>query len=161
MNKPSRYTRREVSKLGNNKGTTIVELLVSLAIMSIVIVSILTGFSQQQVSERVNNYKSAALMLAELRMDEFMKYSSSQMSTPTTITDYILLKKGAFQEFASDEEPNQLNQFRRVVTITPSDSGGMTTIGVVVEYGAMKNKGDSSWKYPFQVEFSCIKGEIK
>jgi type II secretory pathway pseudopilin PulG len=54
----------------NKKGFTIVEALVAMAILAFVIVTILGGFSQQQVATRKTATKNTALILAEMRLEE-------------------------------------------------------------------------------------------
>lgn len=139
-----------------NKGGTLVEALISVAIISFVIVSILSGFSQQQADTNRNTDKSMAVMLAEMRMEELLKFPSGQLSQETFV-DYVVLKSNGFRVYGeNDSVPNELRQFRRTARIEVQDTlGQLATITVTVEYGAMrKNEGSSVLIYPYSVQFT-------
>ena len=61
-----------------NRGGSLVEALVSVAIISFVVVSILSGFAQQQADTNRNTDKNMAVMLAEMRMEEMLKFVSGE-----------------------------------------------------------------------------------
>lgn len=166
MKKQLLYFPQEVSKLKTkktknkkiNKGGTLVEALISVAIISFVIVSILSGFSQQQADTNRNTDKNMAVMLAEMRMEELLKFPSGQL-VKETFVDYIVLKANGFEVYGEDKSiPNELRQFRRETNIDGVDQtvdplGQMVEITVTVSYGAMREKiGGSTLIYPYSVQ---------
>lgn len=137
------------NKNKKNKGSTLVEALISTAILAFVIVTILGAFSQQQMATRKNADKNAAILLAEQRMEELLKFRSEQL-TEEMYRDYAVYRSDKFQYFDSD--PNKKNQFRRTTTISMDLLQQVATIRVEVEYG-MKDGG-----YPFRVVLSTRRG---
>jgi len=137
-----------------NKGGTLVEALISVAIISFVIVTILSGFSQQQANTNRNTDRNMAVMLAEMRMEELLKFPSGQLSQETFV-DYIVLRSNGFKVYGeNDSIPNELRQFRRTARIEVQDTlGQLATITVTVEYGAMRQKeGSTVLIYPYSVQ---------
>jgi competence protein ComGC len=169
MKKQLLYFLQEVSKLKTkktkntkiNKGGTLVEALISVAIISFVIVSILSGFSQQQADTSRNTDKNMAVMLAEMRMEELLKFPSTQLKKETFV-DYIVLKPNGFKVYGEkDTIPNELRQFKREAIIsevpdkTVDPLSQMVQITVTVSYGAMREKiGSSTLMYPYSVQLS-------
>ncbi|UCH92430.1 MAG: prepilin-type N-terminal cleavage/methylation domain-containing protein [Candidatus Aminicenantes bacterium] len=141
------------NKKNNNKGGTLVEALISMAILSFVFVSILSGFSFQQMDTKRNTDKNMAIMLAEMRMEELMKFPSTQLIEETFV-DYFVPKPNGYEYYGEDAAiPNELKQFRRTATITREDIlQQLATIRVLVEYGAMKGKGGLI--YPYRIELT-------
>ena len=132
-----------------NKGSTLVEALIALGIVSFVIVSILSGISQQQLSTQNVSDKNAAVMLAEMRMEELLKFPSGQLSIEE-YTDYIVQNDKGF--VVSDTETNAQKQFRRTTTIKKDLLQQVATVRVRVDYGKKKDK------YPFHVELVSRRG---
>ncbi len=129
-------------------GFTLVEALLAMAIVLFVVVSILTGFTQQMVTNRYAGSKNVAVSLAEARLEEYLKFPASQM--PAGAVDYVVEEGHNLVVYASD--PGKDNQYRRTVTITPNALGTLNTVRVRVEYG---NRGNS---YPFRVALSSQRG---
>lgn len=138
-----------------NKGSSLVEALISMAIISFVIVSILSGFAQQQADTSRNTDKNMAVMLAEMRMEELLKFPSDQLVEKTYV-DYIVLKSYGFKVYDGEKylDPKELRQLRRTTEIVREDLlQQLATIRVTVEYGARKGAG-SDMIYPFRVELN-------
>jgi type II secretory pathway pseudopilin PulG len=136
-----------------NKGSSLVEALISIALISFVIVSILSGFAQQQHNTSRTTDKNTAVMLAEMRMEEFMKFPSGQLDAKTYV-DYIVPKPNGFKIYGeNDPIPSQLRQFKREAEIKIEDiMGQLATITVTVEYGAVKQSVSSNTLiYPFRI----------
>jgi hypothetical protein len=164
MKKQLPYFLQEVSKLKTkntnntkrNKGGTLVEALISIAIISFVIVSILSGFSQQQADTNRNTDRNMAVMLAEMRMEELLKFPSGQL-VQETFVDYVVLKPNGFVVYGEGvQAPKELRQFRRTAAITREDLlQQLATIRVTVDYGAMRKKiGSSDLIYPYSVQLT-------
>lgn len=123
------------------------EALVAMAILAFVIVTILGGFSQQQVATRKTATKNTALILAEMRLEELLKFPASQLVAPgvtQVTTDFIISRNNTFQYFDDDpgdmSDPGkptraQMDQFRRTTRIQGDLLGDVATIQVMVEYG--------------------------
>ena len=137
-----------------NKGGTLIEALISIGLISFVIVSILNGFAQQQVNTSGNTDHNMAVMLAEMRMEELMKFPSGQL-VEETFVDYIVLRPNGFDVYGEgDEVPSELRQFRRTAAITREDLlQQLATIRVTVDYSARRGTGDDMF-YPFRVELT-------
>jgi type II secretory pathway pseudopilin PulG len=137
-----------------NKGGSLVEALISIAIVSFVIVSILSGFAQQQADTSRNTDKNMAIMMAEMRMEELMKFPSGQLSDEEFV-DYIVLKPYGYVVYGEDRAiPNELRQFRRTALITlilPLRQ--LAEITVTVDYGATRGAG-SQMSYPYSVQLT-------
>ena len=139
-----------------NKGSSLVEALISVAIISYVVVSILSGFAQQQADTNRNTDKNMAVMLAEMRMEELMKFPSGQL-VHETFVDYVVLKPTGFVVYGEgDDIPNELRQFRRTADINRDDDvqdtlDQLVTITVTVEYSARKGTG-TEMIYPYNVQ---------
>lgn len=132
----------------NNNGFTLVEALISMAIVLFVVVSILSGFTQQMVSNRFAGAKNIAINLAESRLEEYLKFPASQM--PGNSVDYVV-ERGKKLSPPTTVDPGLDNQYRRTVTVS-TILGTMRQIRVLVEYG---NKGG---RYPFRVVMSSLRG---
>jgi prepilin-type N-terminal cleavage/methylation domain-containing protein len=136
----------------NNKGFSLVEALISMAILSFVIVNILGGFSFQQMSSRKDAEKNMAILLADMRMQDLDKFYSNQL-TPGVTTEFIVHKGKNFQVYSEADNPHDQDQFRRTTIIAPVDLlGNVMIIRVMVEYG-LKND-----QYPFRVVLSTRRG---
>jgi type II secretory pathway pseudopilin PulG len=134
--------------LKRTNGFTLVEALLAMAIVLFVVVSILAGFTQQMVTNRYAGSKNIAVSLAEARLEEYLKFPSSQM--PAGAVDYVVEEGRNLVVYAGD--PGKEEQYRRTVTITPNALGSMSTVNVRVEYGR------SGGRYPFQVSLSSQRG---
>ena len=147
----------EVSKLNNHKkhenGFTLLEVLMSLAIVSFVVVSILSGFAQRMHSDRNTNLRNIAITLAEARMEEFLKFPSSQLTTafPPATTDFIVYRGGRAPKVTT-ADPGLEKQFRRTVTLAAN--GDLCRVQVVVEYGYLIR----THSYPFRVALTTQRG---
>lgn len=137
-------------KNNNNKGTTLVEALIAIAIVSFVVVSILGGISHQQMSSRNISGKNTAILLGEMRMEQLMKFPSGQLAIET-YTDYIVRKANGFEIF--DTNPNKSNQFKRTTDIKKDLVAQVATIEVLVEYG--RKAGDV---YPYKIKLISRRG---
>ncbi len=137
-----------------NKGSSLVEALVSIAIIAFVVVSILSGFSQQQADTRRNTDKNTAVMLAEMKLEELLKFPSDRLSVESFV-DYVVIKPDGFEVIPEGKTPpRKLRQFRRTVNIEKTDiMQQLATITVTVDYGAAKGSS-SSMLYPYSVQLS-------
>jgi prepilin-type N-terminal cleavage/methylation domain-containing protein len=135
------------AKIEDKKGFTIVEALVAMAILAFVIVTILGGFSQQQVATRKTASKNTALILAEMRLEELLKFPATQLiaaGTTQVTTDYVISRSNTFEYYNDDQ--NDMDQFRRTTRLQGDLLGDVATIQVMVEYGRTANGG-----YAFRV----------
>jgi len=135
--------------LKNSRGFTLVEALLAMAIVLFVVVSILSGFTQQMVSNRYVGAKNIAISLAEAKIEDYLKFPASQM--PVGSVDYVVEQNRKLVVSTSD--PDREDQYRRTTVITPStDFAAMNVIRVTVEYG---KHGD---RYPFRVVLTSQRG---
>ncbi len=133
----------------NSRGFTLVEALLAMAIVLFVVVSILSGFTQQMVSNRYVGAKNIAISLAEAKIEDYLKFPASQM--PVGSVDYVVEQNRKLVVSTSD--PDREDQYRRTTVITPStDFAAMNVIRVTVEYG---KHGD---RYPFRVVLTSQRG---
>lgn len=137
----------------NNRGSSFVETMISMAIIAVVVVSILNGFTHQQVRAKSMTNRAYAMQLAELRMEELLKFPTPQL-TDEVITDYIVVKSDSFVVYNDVDtyNPNVPNQFRRISTITIDSMSETATINVRVDYPLINHK------YPFKVELTSRRG---
>lgn len=138
----------------NNNGFSLVEALIAMAILSFVIVNILSGFSYQQLSSRKDKEKNLAIVLTDMRMQEMSKYASEQLINMTRVTTEFIVHKGVeCKIYAEADNPQDPNQMRRTTIIESADVlGDSVFIRVMVEYGLKNNE------YPFRVVLSTRKG---
>ncbi len=130
-------------------GFTLVEALLAVAIVLFVVVSILSGFTQQMVSNRYAGAKNIAITLAEAKIEEYLKYPASEM--PAGGVDYVVEQNRTLVVSTSD--PGKEDQYRRTTVITPSvDFPTMNEVQVTVEYGKHGNR------YPFRVVLVSQRG---
>lgn len=146
----------EVSVLKNKKGFSIVELLIAVVILGFVIVSLLTAFAQRMQTDNNTNYKNTAITLAEAKIEEYLKFPSSQITTiypvsPATAVDYIVMH-GTSRPITSANDPDLNRQFRRTVEVI--QDGNLSTINVTVEYGYIARNQN----YPFSVVLTTQRG---
>ena len=146
-----------------NKGFTLIEALVGMAIIAVVMVGILSTFSQQQILSRKNSEKNTAVILAEMKMEELLKFSSVRLRewldediTRENVADYITHKDGTFQFY--DEDPGELKQYRRTTKVGTDLVTDIANIHITVEYGLTKI-GLDSFVYPFHITLSTRRGE--
>ena len=132
----------------NKKGFTLVEALLAMTIVIFVVVTILSGFTQQMVSNRYAGAKNIAITLAESKIEDYLKFPASQM--PAASVDYVVERNRRLVLYTSD--PGVENQYRRTTTVTPNATGTMNTVRVRVDYGWLRGT------YPFQVTLSSQRG---
>ncbi len=131
------------------EGFTLVEALLAMAIVLFVVVSILSGFTQQMVTNRYAGAKNIAISLAEAKIEDYLKYPASQM--PIGSVDYVVEQNRKL--VVSTADPDRDDQYRRTTVVTPSpDLAAMSVVRVTVEYG---KHGD---RYPFRVVLSSQRG---
>lgn len=134
------------------KGTSLIELMIAMAILAFVLVSVLTAFSQVQVNSLNILDKNAALMIAETRLEELSKFPANHLFTSVTV-DYAYFKANGFYYLTANKELPR--QFRRTVTITKDLLQQTATITVLVEYGYQrKSSTDKTMVYPFRLQLS-------
>lgn len=144
----SLFPLQEDLKLKNEKGFTIIEVLTSLGILAFVIVSILSGFSYRMLSDKNSGNKNIAVVLAEAKLEEYMKFPADKM--PQNRVEYIRFNGGTPIP-PSLSDPRSPGQFRRTVQVT-SAGANLMQISVTVQYGYMGGK------YPFSISLISSKG---
>jgi hypothetical protein len=139
-------------KNGMDKGISIVEALISVAIIGFVVISILAAISQQQATTKQTADKNVAILLAELRMEELFKFPSRQLGIEE-YTDYVVYKGNGFEVYDEGQgDPRVEKQFRRTTKITKDLLQQVATIRVEVEYGAIfMDTSGSHLRYPSKV----------
>jgi Tfp pilus assembly protein PilV len=150
--------KKKSKRRGMEKGTTLVETLISMAILSYVIVTILSGFSQKQLSTQNTGDKNAAVFLAETKVEELLKFPANQLATEN-LTDYIVFRGEGFKVYKpTDTIPNEVRQFKRTWAVTRDLLGQMATIRVQVDYGAnyitQADRNSGTLIYPFSIVLS-------
>lgn len=133
--------------MNKKDGFTLVEALISITIISFVIISILNGFTYQQLNTKNTSSKNIAVSLAEVKLEELLKFPGSQLSDSTTI-DYIVQEGNSLQVYTSD--PGKEKQLRRTTLI--ASVGNLKSFRVTVEYGKSGNI------YPFSINLSTQRG---
>lgn len=120
----------------NQKGSMLVEALVSVVVISFVMISVFGVMTDQQVRNKQSGDKNIALFLAEQRMEEILKFPVEQMEDKA-FTDYIYVnartKKIIYD--ASGTSLNEAKQFRRTSNVLIDPFDGLATVEVRVEYG--------------------------
>lgn len=144
----------------NNKGFTLIEAMVGMAIIAFVMVGILSTFAQQQMLSRKDAEKNTAIILAETKLEELLKFSSQQLqgedfSTKGDVVEFITHKEGIFKNY--DVDPNEPKQYRRTTRVTLDLLGQLATLRVTVEYGRAK-KDINTFVYPFQIVLTTRRG---
>lgn len=130
----------------NIKGFTLVEALVAMTIVIFVVVSILSGFTQQMVTNRFAGSKNVAINLAESKIEEYLKFPGSQISTGT-IVDFLVERN---KRLVPTTDSNLEDLYKRTAAV--NDVGTMKEIRVTVEYGK------HGARYPFRVVLTSMKG---
>ncbi len=145
-------TNKKKKKM-NNKGASLVEALLSVTIMSFVIVSILSGFSQQQMTTRNTSAKNTAISLAEMKMEEMLKWPTPQL-TEETFRDYVIVNNSGYQVYdeVTDGNPNEQKQYRRTIDVNIDMLGQIAIIKVTVDYPL------TGTTYPSSVELKTKRG---
>jgi type II secretory pathway pseudopilin PulG len=145
--------------LRNKNGCTLVESLVSMAILSFVVASILSVFTHQMFTNRRTGNRNIAITLAEAKIEEFLKFPSSQIPlefpasviVPPGDVDYIFYS-GNRTPVVSTVDPQENNQFRRTVEVVMN--GNLCGIRVVVDFGYIIKDNF----YPFRLVLSTQRG---
>lgn len=119
-----------------------------MTIVIFVVVSILSGFTQQMVTNRFAGSKNVAINLAESKLEDMMKFPASSPLL-TNDVDWVV-DRGKRLVVYPDTDPNVNDQYRRTVVV--NDVGTMKEIRVTVEYGKHGNR------YPFRVVLTSMKG---
>lgn len=132
-----------------NNGFTLVEALLAMTIVIFVVVSILSGFTQQMLTNRYAQSKNVAITLAESKLEDYLKFPATQM--PAGSVDYLVERNRRMVVYTSD--PNVEDQYRRTVQISTNVSiPNMNEVRVTVEYGRHGNR------YPFRVVLTSVRG---
>jgi len=136
--------------LKNTKGFTLVEALLAMTIVIFVVVSILSGFTQQMVTNRYAQSKNVAITLAESKIEDYLKFPASQMPDNGSV-DYIVERNKSLVVYTSD--PDVDDQYRRTAEVAPDAlNPAMSQVRVTVEYGKRGTR------YPFRVVLSSSRG---
>lgn len=138
--------------MANKNGFTLIETIIGMALLAFVIVSILGAFSQIQLNTKYVNDKNLALVFAESKMEEILKYPGSSpvlTATSTSVIDYAYKSANSLTT-ATSTDPGKADQFRRTLNITAADN--LKNVQVIVEYG-YKNP-----IYPFRVSLNSRRG---
>lgn len=131
-----------IKKIINNKGLTLVELLVTITILAIVVVPLLNTFV---ASERLNNKaqnRMKATVIAENLMEEFEDISVEQLAnsvgaTPDADGKYVFYYNSAdLSEWGS-------NLFNAIVTLDPSGAYSALNDTVVSDVNAITATGSA------------------
>jgi len=133
------------------QGSSLIEALISVMIIAFVVVSIMGGFSQQQLNSRTTSRKNVAAQLAEQRLEELLKFPTPQMITETYI-DYIIHKDEGFEIYDTAANPNVQKQYRRTTDVNIDLLGQIATIRVTVEFPL------TGANYPFKVLLETKRG---
>ena len=132
-----------------NNGFTLVEALLAMTIVIFVVVSILSGFTQQMLTNRYAQSKNVAITLAESKLEDYMKFPASHM--PVASVDYVVERNKRLVIYTTDPSVN--DQYRRTVQISTNVSiPNMNEVRVTVEYGRHGNR------YPFRVVLTSVRG---
>lgn len=137
----------------NKKGFTLIEVLVSIGIISFVIISILNAFAHRIHTDSNTSHRNIAISLTEAKLEEYLKFPSNQLTLtfPTNAVDYIVYSGNKYPKITTDD-PGANKQFRR--TAQYEMNGTLARITVVVEYGYVA-KNDH---YPFRVSLTTQRG---
>jgi type II secretory pathway pseudopilin PulG len=153
LNKIKVYYKKITGGAGRaDSGSSLIEALISLALISFVVVSIMSGVSQQQVTNQNNTDKNSAIMLAEMRLEELGKFNADQLAEEVFV-DHIIAKDNGFEVFGEGVQPPNVEKlFRRTTTVSKDLLQQVAIIRVEVEYGAyFVDKYGSELIYPAQV----------
>lgn len=144
-----------MTKLKNKhiRGASLIEALIATAIVAFVVVSILSGVTQTQVTSKNTGDRNIAVMLAELRIEELLKFPSNQLAEERW-TDIIVVKDNGFELFDIGSDPGVERQMRRTTDISKDLLQQVAFIEVTVEYGSYYEATGSTLKYPASVVFS-------
>jgi hypothetical protein len=132
------------------KGLSIIEVLISIVILGFVLLSIVTGITQQQLITRTTFSKTTALTIAENHLEDLLKFPGSSLAPGITI-DYVLPKQNRFEVLTQEPVLKHGAIYRRTTKI--ENSGDLTTISVEVEYGAGRGL-----QYPLSVILKSQRG---
>jgi Tfp pilus assembly protein PilV len=136
--------------LVNKNGFTLVETIIGVAILAFVIITILGAFSQIQLNTKYVNDKNLALVFAESKMEEILKYPGSELTATSTADIDYAYKSSNSLSLPTSTDPDKADQFRRTLNIT--EAGNLKNVQVTVEYG---KKGSI---YPFRVSLNSQRG---
>lgn len=151
--------RRGLHAKRHARGSSLLETLISVTLLALILVSILSGFAQQQASTRKNTDKNAAIILGEARLEELIKFPADQLQAETYV-DYVVQGLNKYEVYDENAvPPTKVRQFRRTTTISLDPKGQLAYIRVVVEYGQTSRNRSATdnagrWVYPYQVGFS-------
>lgn len=136
--------------MANKNGFTLVETIIGITLLAFVVVSVLGAFSQIQLNTKYVNDKNLALVFAESKMEEMLKYPGSSLTAlPATSIEYAY-KSGNSLTIPTTTDPDKADQFKRTINITAADN--LMNVQVIVEYG-YKNP-----IYPFRVSLNSRRG---
>lgn len=134
----------------NKNGFTLIETIIGITLLAFVVVSVLGAFSQIQLNTKYVNDKNLALVFAESKMEEMLKYPGSSLTAlPATSIEYAY-KSGNSLTIPTTTDPDKADQFKRTINITAADN--LMNVQVIVEYG-YKNP-----IYPFRVSLNSRRG---
>lgn len=94
----NKYMKASSSSVNSEKGMTLVEILVSIIILSIIIVSLLSMFVQSSQTNRVSKNMMDATYLAESQMEEINNMNTSAVSSSIDNLSSQLVAKGYTQD---------------------------------------------------------------
>lgn len=136
--------------MANKNGFTLIETIIGITLLAFVVVSVLGAFSQIQLNTKYVNDKNLALVFAESKMEEMLKYPGSSLTAlPATSIEYAY-KSGNSLTIPTTTDPDKADQFKRTINITAADN--LMNVQVIVEYG-YKNP-----IYPFRVSLNSRRG---
>lgn len=127
--------------------------MLAMTIVIFVVVSILSGFTQQTVTNHFAQSKNVAITLAESKIEDFMKFPASQIPSNAILPRVDYLVEINRKMVVTTADPGKDNQYRRTTVLTPVIANpAMTQVQVTVEYGKQ------GVKYPFRVVLTSVRG---
>jgi Tfp pilus assembly protein PilV len=147
-------TKQKRKRFSSEKGATLVEALVAFVIIAYVMTSIVGGIVQQQVTVKKTDERNAAVLLAEMQLEELFKFPADQQIDNDNIVNYIRYKNGGFEVIAAPVGQSEVKLFRRTTTVKRDLMRQVATITVLVEFGSKYNKVSAKYTFANKIQMS-------
>jgi len=147
-------TKPKRDRSRHEKGATLTEVLVAFSIITFVMTTIVGGIIRQQATVKSTDERNAAVLLAEMKIEELFKFPADQQLDNDKFQEYIRYVNGGFEQIATSTGTAPLSMddkwtkvLRRVTEIKRDLMRQMATISITVQFGSKYNKSKGQYDF--------------
>jgi Tfp pilus assembly protein PilE len=129
-----------LQNLRSDKGLTLLEVMFSMGILAITILSLMIMFPKMKMLVNKSGHKVAAMKACQTKMETIREAGYVSLASPSAVTEFIVLDNGEDQASTDDDVRANL-----ITTATDVDSGGVVIAKkIMVQCTWIENQNDQT-----------------